>query len=59
MGLFKKLENCHYRIKECILESGEIPTLREQRELLNIAQTCIEYSKQMTSIRKSAKINED
>ena len=50
-----ELKNCHKQIKKGFYTSEAMPSLEEQKELLSIAQTCIELSKTLTQLRILAK----
>lgn len=49
------LRECHDQIANEFTNSVGMPTLEEQRVLLEIAQTCIALSKTLTELRKIAK----
>lgn len=53
------LKDCHDKIKNGFYNSEAMPTLGEQRELLMIAQTCINLSTQLTNLRKLAEEKSD
>ena len=50
--LERRLKVYHEQIKNEFNE-GDMSSLEEQKELLGIAQTCIEISKNLTRLRKT------